>query len=75
MKKGNTNFHLVLARLGAMYDCQMSDCYEHPEYLKAVLQDVYQKDYDFLVEQFKSYLGDLADVKEMDNFFKIMQSP
>jgi hypothetical protein len=36
MRKGNTKYNLVVARLGALYDCKIIDCYEHPEYLKTV---------------------------------------
>ena len=74
MRRGNTNYHLVMARLDSLYGCKISDCYEHPEYLKTVLKDVYQEDYKSIVSQIKSYLVELADVKEIVDFFKIMES-
>ena len=74
MRRGNANYHLVMARLGSLYGCKISDCYEHPEYLKTVLKDVYQEDYKSIVSQIKSYLAELVDVKEICDFFKIMES-
>ncbi len=74
MRRGNANYHLVLARLGSVYDCKISDCYEHPEYLKSVLKDVYKEEFNSIVSQIKSYLAELADVQEIIDFFKILES-
>ena len=32
-------FELVFERLGKDYNCYISDCYNHPEYLKDILKD------------------------------------
>jgi hypothetical protein len=74
MRRGNANYHLVIAKLGSLYNCKISDCYEHPEYLKTVLKDVYKEEYHSIISQIKSYLADLADVKEIVDFFKTMES-
>lgn len=74
MRRGNANYHLVMARLASLYNCKISDCYEHPEYLKTVLKDVYKEEYNPIVSQIKSYLAELANVKEIIDFFKIMES-
>ena len=74
MRRGDTNYHLVMARLGSLYDCKIVDCYDHPEYLKTVLKDVYKEDYDSVISQIKSYLGDLEDIPQIINFFKIMEN-
>lgn len=74
MRRGNANYHLVMAKLTSLYNCKISDCYEHPEYLKIVLKDVYKEEYSSIVSQIKSYLAELANVKEIIDFFKIMES-
>lgn len=74
MRRGDVNYHLVMARLGSLYDCKIMDCYDHPEYLKTVLKDVYKEDYHSVISQIHSYLGDLADVLEIISFFKIMEN-
>lgn len=74
MRRGNANYHLVMAKLTSLYNCKISDCYEHPEYLKIVLKDVYKEEYSSIVSQIKSYLAELANVKEIIDFFKIMEN-
>ncbi len=73
MRRGNTNYHLVLARLDSLYDCKIGDCYDNPQYLKTVLKDVYGEDYHSVISQIKSYLGELTDVQEIVDFFKTME--
>ncbi len=74
MRKGDVNYHLVLAKLGSLYDCKIMDCYDHPEYLKTVLKDVYKEDYHSVVSQIRSYLGELEDDPGIIDFFKTMES-
>jgi hypothetical protein len=74
MRLGDANYHLVMAKLGSLYHCKIMDCYDHPEYLKTVLKDVYKEKYHSVVSQIHSYLGDLADEPEIIAFFKTMES-
>jgi len=74
MRKGDVNYHRVLAKLDALYDCKITDCYDNPEYLKTVLKDVYKEEYHSVVSQIRSYLGELEDDPEIIDFFKTMES-
>jgi hypothetical protein len=74
MRRGNTNYNLIVARLGSLYNCTIMDCYEHPEYLRTVLKEVYKEDYNAIIDEIKLVLDELVDVKEIANFFKIMES-
>lgn len=51
MRKGGPQYQLALARLERDYGCKVFDCFDHPQYLKSVLQDVYGKDYSDLIEK------------------------
>ncbi len=73
MRRGNANYHLVLAKLDSLYNCKIVDCYDHPQYLKTILKEVYRDEYSSIISQIKSYLGELVDVKEIIDFFKIME--
>lgn len=74
MRRGNENYHLVMAKLDALYHCKILDCYEHPERLRVVLKDVYKEDYDSILDDIGLELDKLVDVeKEIDKFFKIMK--
>lgn len=74
MSMGNTKYNLLVAKLNSHYDCTIRDCYEHPEYLRITLKDVYKEDYDYIINEIKSQLGELVNEKNIANFFKIMES-
>ena len=74
MSMGNTKYHLVTAKLNA-YNAVMRDSYKNPEYLKTVLKEVYQNDYDYIISEIKLHLGDdLVKEEDIAEFFKIMES-
>ena len=75
MRKGNTNYNLVMAKLRSLYDCELIDCFDHPEYLKTVLKEVYKGDYNSILDGIRSELTVLVDVKDAEaKFFKSMES-
>jgi len=74
MRRGNTNYHLITAKLNANYNCTIMDCYENPEALRNVLKDVYKEDYKSIINEIKILLDELANVREIANFLKLMQS-
>ena len=74
MRRGSTNYHLITAKLNANYNCTIMDCYENPEALRNVLKDVYKEDYNSIINEIKILLDELANVREIANFLKLMQS-
>lgn len=71
MRRGNVNYNLVLAKLNSNYDCTIRDCYDHPEYLKTVLTEVYKEDYNSVVKEIRLELGDL-NTEEIGDFINIL---
>ena len=71
MRRGNVNYNLVLAKLNSLYDCTIRDCYDHPEYLKAILVEVYKGDYNSVVKEIRLELGDL-NTEEIGDFINIL---
>jgi hypothetical protein len=74
MRRGNMIYNLVLAKLKSLYDCTIRDCYEHPEYLKTVLKEVYKENYYSIVQEIRVELGDLV-VEEINDFINILLKP
>ena len=74
MSMGNTKYHLVSAKLNAAHDVGIKDCYEHPEYLKPILQEVYKKDYDYIINEIKLHLDELVNEQDIARFFKVMEN-
>lgn len=73
MRRGGPQYQQVLARLERDYECKIFDCYEHPEYLKAVLQDVYSNDYQTVVDDLIVELDEMATQKEIEEFLKLLR--
>ena len=74
MMRGNANYHLIVARLNSLYDCSILKCCDHPDYLLTVLKEVYPEDYDSIIDEIKSHLGELIHTKDMLNFFRVMEN-
>ena len=75
MKRGNANYHLVLAKLNSLYNCTIMDCYENPKYLRTVLKEVYKKDYNSVIKDIKLELDYLSNIEEEKaSILKIMES-
>lgn len=73
MRKGGPQYHQVLARLERDYECKIFDCYEHPEYLRAVLREVYSNDYQMIVNDLIIELDEMATQKEIAEFLNLLK--
>ncbi|MDE1866567.1 MAG: hypothetical protein KGI08_02505 [Thaumarchaeota archaeon] len=58
----------VIGRLGKEYKCYLPDCYEHPEYLKKTLQDLYGNCATTIIESIKKQLEEFETQKGIDTF-------
>jgi hypothetical protein len=75
MRRGDTNYNLVVAKLNSLYNCTVMDCYENPKYLRTVLKEVYKEGYNSIIDDIKLELDYLVDIKEKKaEFFKVMES-
>jgi len=74
MSMGNTKYNLAVAKLNALHNISIRDCYEHPEYLKPILKEVYKDDYAYIISEVKARLDELTNEKDMVQFFKVMES-
>jgi len=73
MSMGNTKYMMVAAKLNA-YNLTMRDSYKDLEHLKIVLKEVYSIEYNYIINEIKLQLGDLANEQDIAEFFKIMES-
>lgn len=74
MRRGGPQYHQVLAKLENYYDCRIFDCFEHPEYLGAVIKEVYPNDYQKIIDEFKIELDEMAAQKEIAEFLKLLEN-
>lgn len=64
----NAAYEIVINKLLADFDCHLSDCYKHPEYLKKTLVELYGDSYYILVELIKKNLGEFLTRKNISKF-------
>ena len=58
MRKGGDRYYHFVFKLRNLYNCEIIDCYDKPQYLKNVLKEVYENEYDSIVKDIKLELGD-----------------
>lgn len=67
---GKPTFQEVTGKLFRDYKCFLADCYEHPEYLKKILQDLYGKSSVTIIESIKKQLEGFETQQGIDAFIK-----
>lgn len=63
----------VSERLKRDYNCQFSDCLEHPDYLKIVLLDYFGGAYEVILDLIKSRLEEI-EKPPIQQFLKVLAS-
>jgi hypothetical protein len=69
---GKPAFDEVTSRLFRDYHCYIPDCYEHPEYLKKVLKDIYGNSYLTIVESIKKDLEEFIYKISIEEFVTVI---
>jgi hypothetical protein len=64
----NAAYEIVISKLISDFECYLSDCYKHPEYLKKTLIDLYGDSYVGIVELMRLYLGEYATRSDISKF-------
>ncbi|MBI5377643.1 MAG: hypothetical protein HZA82_03370 [Thaumarchaeota archaeon] len=73
MRANGPQYFSVLARLERDYNCKITDCFEHPEYLKNVLKDVYENSYGKILDDLENELGEITSEKEIRDFLNVLR--
>lgn len=70
LEYGTDAFDLVNRSLFEKYHCEISDCFEKPEYLVDVFRYVYDGSYTAIVESIKLALHKFAEERSIKEFLK-----
>lgn len=73
MRTNGPQYFLALSRLERDYDCKIADCFDHPEYLKNVLKDVYENSYDRILDDLEAEMGEIVSEKEIKDFLNALR--
>lgn len=61
-------YEQVVELLDKKYDCDMHDCYDHPEYLNEILKTLPEDSYYDIVSSIKKGLGEFAYIDGISQF-------
>lgn len=73
MRTSGPQYFLALSRLERDYECKIADCFDHPEYLKNVLRDVYEDSYDRILDDLEAEMGEIISEKEIRDFLNALR--
>ena len=65
---GKATFEEVGKMLYSRYQAYLPDCYEHPEFLNAVLKELYGKSFTTIVDSIRKHLDEFASQKPIAEF-------
>lgn len=68
LKIGKSCFEKVTEQLDTDYNCQTADCFENPEYLKRILNDLYGRSSKVIVDTIYAELWDYAANRDIGKF-------
>lgn len=70
---GEPVFQKVTSALKDDYNCYVPDCYEHPEYLKRILFDLYGNAHDAIINSIKNSLRDFSHKEPIQKFVSAIE--
>ena len=69
---GEPVFQKVTKVLKDDYNCYIPDCYEHPEYLKKILSDLYGNAHSAIIESINNSLEEFSHQPQVKKFLVVL---
>ena len=69
---GKPTYDEVVHRLYFEHHCQLSDCYDHPEYIKSILEEIFGNAHKVIVESIKERLDEFNTQPQFQEFLIVM---
>lgn len=63
----------IVMRLEDEYHCYITDVYEHPEYLKRILKDLYGNAYTSIISKIEQEFGEFTQQSPYKEFIKSLR--
>ncbi|HSA98609.1 MAG TPA: hypothetical protein VLF17_05985 [Candidatus Nitrosotenuis sp.] len=70
---GEPIFEKVVKTLKDDYNCYVPDCYDHPEYLKRILSDLYGNAHVTIIHSIKDSLRDFSTQESINKFISVLE--
>jgi len=65
-------YHKVVEELKIRHHCHLYDCYDNPEYLNAILKDVYGDSYKHIIKSINAHLEEFSYHGTITRFLKVI---
>ncbi|HZI70020.1 MAG TPA: hypothetical protein VFD60_02555 [Nitrososphaeraceae archaeon] len=69
---GKPVYEKVIETLYKEYHCYLPDCYDHPEYLNDILNNLYGGAHDVIVKSIKKQLDEFSNHKHIAKFLAVI---
>jgi hypothetical protein len=69
---GKPAYDYVVDMVNKEYHCGLTDCYEHPEYLSAVLKELFGSSHIDIVNSIKKQLEEFSNKKPIGRFVETL---
>ena len=69
---GMTDFEKIRQKLRDYHNTTISGCYNHPEYLKQVLEELYGNKSVEIIKSIRRYFGKEAEVESINSFLEVL---
>lgn len=73
LQMGKPELNKVVESLKKSYSCQITDCYDKPQYLKKVLKDLYGESYNDIQGSIEQKLSDFAYLDKLKEFLRVLK--
>lgn len=73
IEMGEPVFNKVAKVLKDDYNCYIPDCYDHPEYLKRVLSDLYGDAHTAIINSVKNSLLEFSQQESIAKFISVLE--
>ena len=74
LELGLEEFDKIVLMLQKDHNCSLEDCYDNPEALKQVLQDLLGDTYNDVMASLKENIKNISSHKSTENFLNILSS-
>lgn len=74
LEMGILELDLVTSRLKEDYNCEISDCLDHPEYLKEILGDLFGNSYNEIMKSIQESFEKTNMEKPLEDFLTVLNS-
>lgn len=69
---GSVQYDKVVGMLENKYNCYLSDCYEHPEYLKQILEELFGNSYNVIIDSIQQKLANFKSKQSVHKFLQVI---